>query len=445
VILSCLSALVRLKEKFYYIGTVNLPSMKKLYSLLSFLLVFSTIPSFGQDSTRYYVTIGAFSKVENATRFVETVGKQGLDAKYALHPKNKLNFVYVLNTTNKREAFALAIKLRVETEHKETWVYVGSFAEENFVKIVPTVEEKPLEPDTKPADSTQLAKQPEEIKPQPETNPVIDSTQMVKPEEGKTPAIDSTQMAKPVVDSVASESHLKKHTGRPFYFKLIKSTDGSEIKTGQVHVQEALNATQYQAFNVGEVIYLEAPKNNRRSYTVVTQVPGYSPVTTVFDYQSISQTKTPEQEVIVELPMTKAKRGDYIDFNEVKFYKNAAILYPSSQNELDGVVDLMKENAKYKIKIHGHVNGAQVRESFLRGPNSSFFAPNPSADQTIKGMSDKALSLARAETVRDYLISQGIDVSRISVKGEGGRIPLYPEGGSYGHLNDRVEIEFIRN
>jgi outer membrane protein OmpA-like peptidoglycan-associated protein len=434
-----LSALVTLKEKFYYIGTVNLPSMKKFYLSVSFLMVFAAIASYGQDSTRYYVTVGAFSRIENATRFVETVSKQGLDAKYAFHPKNKLYYVYVLNTTNKRQAFALAIKLRVETEHKEAWVYIGSFPDENIVRIEPiVVEEKPLEPDTKQADSTQLVKQPE-------TNPVIDSTQMVKPEEGKVPAIDSTQMIKPVVDSVASESHLKKHVGRPFYFKLIKSTDGSEIKTGQVHVQEALNATQYQSFNVGEVIYLEAPKNTRRSYTVITQVPGYSPITTVFDYQSISQEKTPEQEIIVELPVTKAKRGDYIDFNQVKFYKNAAILYPSSQNELDGVVDLMKENAKYKIKIHGHVNGAQARESFLRGPNSSFFAPNPSADQTIKGMSDKALSLARAETVRDYLISQGIDVSRISVKGEGGRIPLYPEGGTYGQLNDRVEIEFIRN
>jgi outer membrane protein OmpA-like peptidoglycan-associated protein len=422
--------------------------MKKSCLSVLFLLILISFASFGQDSPNYYVTVGAFSKLENATRFVETVSKQGLDAKYALHPKNKLNYVYVLSTTEKRKAYALAIKLRVETEHKEAWVYEGNFGEGPAVKIEPVIEEKPpVDPETKPViDSTQQVKEPE-------TKTAMDSTQMVKPiEEGKnqletaTLAIDSTQMTKPVVDSIATEPSVKKHAGKPFYFKLIKSTDGSEVKTGQVHVQEAVNATTYQAFNVGEVIYLEAPKNNRRSYTVVTQVPGYSPVTTVFDYQSISQAKKgPEQETIVELPVSKAKRGDYIDFNQVKFYKNAAILYAVSQNELNGVVDLLKENPKYKVKIHGHVNGTQARESFLRGPNSSFFEPNPSADKTVKGMSDRALSLARAETVRDYLISQGIDTSRIGVKGEGGRIPLYPEGGTYGQLNDRIEIEFIRH
>jgi outer membrane protein OmpA-like peptidoglycan-associated protein len=109
------------------------------------------------------------------------------------------------------------------------------------------------------------------------------------------------------------------------------------------------------------------------------------------------------------------------------------------------VVDLLKENPKYKIKIHGHVNGNQDRESFTRGPNSSFFATNPSADVDLKKMSPKDLSLSRAETVRDYLVSQGIEKERISVKGEGGRIPLYPTGGTLGLLNDRIEIEFIKH
>lgn len=60
-------------------------------------------------------------------------------------------------------------------------------------------------------------------------------------------------------------------------------------------------------------------------------------------------------------------------------------------------------------------------------------------------MSAKDLSLKRAESVRDYLISQGIEANRLSVKGEGGKIPLYAEGGTLGQYNDRVEIEFVRS
>jgi outer membrane protein OmpA-like peptidoglycan-associated protein len=403
--------------------------MKKSYYPLLFLLILVSLSSPAQDTINYYVTIGAFSHPENAIHFVEVARKQGLDAEYAIYPKNKLHFVYVLNTTQKRAAYALAIKLRAETEHKDAWVFEGQLGEQPVVKIEPTVEEKTVEPDTKPnIDSTQIAKQPEEVK------PVADSIQIAK-----QPSIDSTEM-KPIEEVKPAE--VKKPAGKPFYFKLVKN-DGGEIKSGQVHIQETINASRYQAFSVGEVIYLEAPKNNRGTYTVVTQVPGYSPVSTVFEYKNLP--KEGSEETVIELPMNKVKKGDYIDFNNVKFYKNASILQAPSQNELDGVVDLLKENPKYRIKIHGHVNGNQERESFVRGPNSSFFATNPSADQAIKGMSSKDLSIARAESIRDYLISQGIETSRISTKGEGGKIPLYPEGGSYGYLNDRVEIEFIKH
>ena len=313
--------------------------------------------------------------------------------------------------------------MRVETEYKDAWVFVGRLGEGTDtpepVVEVPVVEVKP-----EPVIPTPIV----EVKPvEQEPTPLIDSTTITKPIE--------KPIEKPVV---------KKPAGKPFYFKLVNSADGTEVKSGEVHVQEAVKATQYQSFKPGDVIYLEAPKNKRGSYTVVTQVPGYSPISTVFNYQDPAGDKGSQDEVVIELPMTKAKRGDYIDFNNVKFFKNASILQPAAQNELDGLVDLMKEDPKYKIKIHGHVNDTKERESFVRGPKSAFFATNSAADKSGR-MSAKELSTLRAETVKDYLISQGISADRISTKGEGGKIPIYPEGGTLGPLNDRVEIEFIRH
>lgn len=56
--------------------------------------------------------------------------------------------------------------------------------------------------------------------------------------------------------------------------------------------------------------------------------------------------------------------------------------------------------------------------------------------------SAKEVLLKRAEAVRNYLVSQGIGTKRITVKGEGEKIPFYAEGATLGRYTDRVEIEF---
>lgn len=396
------------------------PTFMKIKSYLLFVFAFILSASL-YSQTNYNVTIGVFKRTENAQRLFEKAKSQGYEAGQVINPANRLNYVFVLTTIEKRKAYALAVKLRVETEYKDAWVY-----EESFQNPAPIVKAEPIaEPvEEKKPDPIEEAKQ---VEP-PVVTPPIDSstTKKVEPE-------------KPVV------VEKPKPKGKPFQIRLLNTSDNSEVRSGEIHVQEAVKASQYQVFKTGEVIYLEAPKNKRGTYAIVTQVAGYSPASIVFNYQNPVGEKGPDGETIIELSVEKAKKGDYVDFNNVKFFKNASLLLPSAQNELDGLVDLMKENMKYRIKIHGHVNGNQPRESFTRGPNSSFFDTNPSTDVTTKKMSAKDLSLKRAESVRDYLISQGIEANRLNVKGEGGKIPLYPEGGTLGQYNDRVEIEFVKS
>lgn len=392
----------------------------KIKSYLLFVFAFFLSASL-YSQTNYNVTIGVFKRAENAQRLLEKAKGQGYEAGQGVNPANGLNYVFVLTTTEKRKAYALAVKLRAETEYKDAWVYEGSFQ-----NSTPIVKSEPV------------AEPEEEKKPEP-----VEVVKQVEPPV-VTPPIDSSTIKK-VEPEKPIVVEKPKPAGKPFYIKLRNTYDNSEVKSGEVHVQEAVKAPQYQAFKPGEIIYLEPPKNKRGAYTIVTQVAGYSPASTVFNYENPIGEKGPDGETIIELPVVKAKKGDYVDFNNVKFYKNASLLLPAAQNELDGLVDLMKENMKYEIKIHGHVNGDQARESFTRGPNSSFFGTNPTTDLTTKKMSAKELSLKRAESVRDYLISQGIEAKRLSVKGEGGKIPLYPEGGTLGQLNDRVEIEFVKS
>ncbi len=387
--------------------------------ILSLFLVSSfSFTAWSQQSNRFYATIGVFLQESNAKSLTEKSIQQGYNTRYGQKVDGNLYYVYVLATDDKAEAQQLVAKLHEETEYKESWVFTGFLAGDTREKTTPVVEIKPVVPEPTPIVTTPVTTPSDSVAVAPVEKPIV------KPE------------VKPIV---------KKPSGKPFYFKLVSETDRSEIKVGEIHVQESSKAVQYQSFKGGEVVYLSPPKNKAGTYSIATQVPGYAQVTLVIDYQNPGETIGSQDESIIEIVVPKAKRGDYIDFTNVKFFKNSSILQPISQGELDGVVDLLKENPKYKIKIHGHVNGTQNRESFTRGPKSSFFATNPAADIDHKKMSPKDLSLARAETVRDYLISQGIEADRISVKAEGGRIALYPTGGTLGQLNDRVEIEFVKN
>lgn len=394
-------------------------TMARLLPMLFIGFCFA-LPTKAQISdNNHYVTVGVFAKIDNAARLVDKAIQQGYPAKYALNNSDKLNYVYILNTTNKRAAFAQAIKLRAETEYRDAWVYIGNLTGP-IAESKPVAEEKAAPVKEEPVAEIKLIAL--------EEKPVVDSS-AIKPEE------------KPIETPV-----VKKPSGKPFYFKFVNVEDRSEINSGEVHLKEGAKANQYQAFKSGEVVYLEAPKNARGSYMITTQVAGYSPATTVFNYQKSAGEKGSQDEIIIEIPMKKAKKGDYVDFNNVKFFKNASIFQPEAENELNGLVDLMKGNSKYKIKIHGHVNGTYNREGFKRGEKSGFFATDPTNDIAVKNMSAKDLSTARAESLKAYLVSQGIiDAGRISVKGEGGRIPIFPEGGSQGALNDRIEIEVTKH
>jgi len=361
----------------------------------------------------YYVVIGVFSKLDNAMRLTDKVNLAGFNAQYAINARQNWNYVYLLETTEKRKAYAFAIRMRAETEHKEAWVFTGQLGQPQGG----IVEEKPAE-------------KPVEI---PEEKPPV----LIEPVEKDS--VKTVIEEKPVV---VEKPEVKKPAGKPFFFKL-ETKDNDSPVVGEIHVQESNNATQYQAFKANELVYLEAPKNARGNYVIVTQAAGFQPQSLILSYDNPSPEFGPEGESVIPIELGRVKRGDYIDFTNVRFFRNSSILDPAAQNELDGLVDLMKESPGYKIRVHGHCNGTNDKEGSILGSSSNFFALDPSKNK-IGNLSAKQLTNERAATVRAYLVSQGIESSRIETKGEGGKIPIYSNSGTLSQYNDRVEIEIIK-
>lgn len=393
---------------------------KSLRALIITLLVAGSIQSANaQTEPNYYVVIGVFAKLDNAVRYTNQANQKGFSAQYAINPRNKWNYVYLLQSNDKRKAYAFLIRLRAESEYKDAWVYTGQLGDGQPA----VVEEKPVE--EKPV---------EEVKP-------VEEKPVEEPVKIDTAKVDTTAV-KPVEEKPIEEKPVvKKPAGKPFIFKL--QTAGGETVTGEVHVQESANATRYQAFKGNETVYIEGPQNARGNYVIVTQAAGYQPVSMILNYREPSPETGPDGEAIIQIEVSKVKRGDYIDFTNVRFFRNSSILEPVAQNELDGLVDLMKESTGYKIRIHGHCNGNQDKEGSILGSSTNFFALEPGKNKIGK-FSAKELTTERAATVKAYLVSQGIAASRIDIKGEGGKIPLYPEGGTLGQYNDRVEIEITK-
>lgn len=329
-----------------------------------------------------------------------------------------------------------------------------SIVKSNPVKVPDTQESKPEEnksPSTIPKKTVEKPLAKAEVKTEPvkekvvepvkETvaviapvkEPVIETPHAKEPEKIIPPKIDSSSIKKPE----------GKPKGKPYYFKVVRKEDGKEI-FGNLQLQEAVSASQFLLVKSGQVIYLEEPNNRRGTYNIVALLPGYKQSSLVFGYNNPAIEKGPNNEDVITLTLVKARAGDYIDFNNVHFFKNTSVMRPVSQAELDELVNLLKEDLKYKIKIYGYCNGTQDRESYTMGTSTNFFAMDPKTNKK-ETISSKELSMARAENVKAYLVKQGVDASRVSTKGEGGKVPLYLESGTLSQYNDRIEIEFVKN
>jgi outer membrane protein OmpA-like peptidoglycan-associated protein len=127
----------------------------------------------------------------------------------------------------------------------------------------------------------------------------------------------------------------------------------------------------------------------------------------------------------------------------VYFFKDAAIMRPESRFEVNSLLEMLKENDKYKIKIHGHTNGkAHGKIISLAEGETNFF----SLSKTREGFgSAKKLSEERAHLIKNFLISNGIPAHRMHVKAWGGKKPVHDKHSTRAQENVRVEIEILED
>jgi outer membrane protein OmpA-like peptidoglycan-associated protein len=390
--------------------------MKPSHLILG-LLFYAISPNIHAQTQPYYVVIGAFAKESNAKKFSGFARSRFFQSTYEVNPSRGLFYVYVIKTTTKKEAFEQVRILQKEAAFRDSWVFKGTLGEAAPVVVVTTPERIVTDPEPTPVDSTTVATITEDPKP---TQPIITE----------------------VAVTTTPEKPKRVVKGKLFKFDIQSPT--GETVAGNVHHVDLKRGRDIASYSSSDYSDVPRPAEKNEPMTLICGIFGYKEITQLVDYDTPSLTEgaiqDAEQAWVIPFKLERKKKGDVSVMYDVSFYKDAVIMLPRSQEELDELVNMMTSNPEYKIKVHGHTNGNNKRKIISLGKTRNYFDMNGSEN---KNGSAKELSKQRAEAVRDYLVEHGIEKSRMEIMAWGGMNMLVGENSASAKLNDRIEIEIL--
>lgn len=337
----------------------------------------------------YYVVIGAFSSSDNAAKRISSSRQYNLAGVAELNPARQLHYVYVMKTEDRSKALAEAERIRKATRFTDTWVYTGLLGD--APKVVEKTPEPPVKVETVP-----------EVK----TEPVV-----VEP-------------PKPVAVT------------RSFVFAITDSESKRQV-TGEVHVTNAADNTKIGTYR-GNQPFSFTYTDDPGTWSIVCDVTGYRKWEKVVP--AGTAVANASGQLVIPVDLVRMRTGE-LSVAQIFFFKDATVMLPDSKMAATELLEWMRDHSTAKIRIHGHTNGNGKGPiiSMKKGSMDYF-----SLDNTEEGKgSAKTLSQKRAETLKNYLVSQGIDHKRIEIKAWGGDKPLYDILSDQAEANVRVEIEII--
>ena len=192
----------------------------------------------------------------------------------------------------------------------------------------------------------------------------------------------------------------------------IGSTSGEKVMGGRLELVNASSKETVYKGNVASNAYTTTAAENAQ-FTYKVKAREY------FFKQGVINLSNAKDQPIVneEIVLTKIEIDRKVNEGEILFETNSTTISLSSKGGLEAIIDLTTNNENVIVEIAAHTDDVGQENDNLR------------------------LSKARANVVRDYLISRGVLSQQLIAKGYGETQPIVPNSSEENRtLNRRVEI-----
>ena len=394
----------------------------------------------------YYVVVAAYddTREDYAKKYTQQLKSKGANAQYGFNSERNLFYVYVSYFTSLRPALVDMRNVRQKGEVIDAWVRVVHGVIEPTVATAAPVETK-SEPVVKKSDAV-AAPAAVAVQEAPKADPVQPVVEQPKPVAEK--AVVADLVADEPVEVEEKIIQYKKMTlGNTEVFLSLFYGTKNRVVQGEVQVVDAERSRFISKAKGNDYLILPDPKSKSGQLTLTCDVFGYRKVQHEINYLSPLTDTTKEYvelmgtTIVVKFNLVRLEKGDINTLYNVYFYNDAAIMLPESKYELNSLLEMMTDNPSTKIILHGHSNGNYHGKILGLGPEKNFFT----MEGAVQGMGTaKDLSQQRAETIKEYLLMNGITADRIEVKAWGGKKPLYDKHSVNAKKNVRVEVEVVQ-
>lgn len=380
--------------------------------LLFFLLVLQCV-TFAQNKipilpSGHYVIIGSFAVQQNAANYQRTIQQSGISVKSGFVPSRNLYYVYLDMDHSMDACLEQVKKTRQDPRFPDAWVRLVE--DDSVIKSV-------TNSDNVNKDKVDLI-----------IETPVEEQEEIEEEESiqflSNPSLDQVEV-----------------------FLSLYNEANDRVVEGKVKVVDSERARLLSETVGNTYVKLPDPKSKSGRVVLICEAFGYRKVQHELDFNKPYNDSTAAfiddmgTSLIVKFPLVRYVKGDIHTLYNVYFYNDAAVFLPESKFELNELLVMMNENPEVRIRLHGHTNGSYHGKIIRVGPSQNFFSITQDV-KTSKG-SSKELSSSRAEVIRDYLVANGVDASRVEIKAWGGKKPLFDKHSANAKKNIRVEVEVL--
>jgi len=233
-------------------------------------------------------------------------------------------------------------------------------------------------------------------------------------------------------DKIKPKGPKKKKDLLNVYFSVVDATTKRAISYPELKFNKKNSTKKPNMIYIDSICSYSCKFLNSTRWLLRCDVFGFLPYEEYFDVNKCIDFG--DDDLCFLVLITPFKKGDKLALPNVFFHPNSTVLKRSSYEELEKLLAYMQNNP-VKIRIDGHTQGNNAIDNT---------GNNVEEEYQFKGSASK-LSKKRAEKVYDYLVKNGIDKERLSIKGFAGRRPVVkrPKNKKDRELNMRVEIKIV--